>query len=118
MLRASAVDLAVEARKWGVQTHGSQPDIVELAKQGVSLDTWRAALQVAKDRGALSVGYLVATLNGWAKDVRRVQVAGAAPPTTAAGRGQSFLDALDAIGTAQPIPEEDLDHVGSARLGR
>lgn len=93
--RASAVDLAVEARQWGVQTTGSHPSLIELAKQGVTLESWRDALRVAKDRGALNVGYLVATLNGWAQDAQRVQASGAVAPSGAPSKGAAFLAAVD-----------------------
>lgn len=78
-----AVQLAIEARRLGVQTHGSDPRLIALAEQRVSAATLRAAIEEGRRAtGSVpSLGYVIGVLNGWAERATKVAANGAAQPS-------------------------------------
>lgn len=78
-----AVRLAIEARRLGVQTHGSDPRLLALAEQQVSVGTLRAAIEEGRRAtgGVPSLGYVIGVLNGWAERATKVAANGAAQPS-------------------------------------
>lgn len=84
---APAVRLAIAAREAGVECTGSDPRLIELAEQGVSVSTLLAAIEESKRaKGPRpSLGYVLAVLSTWARDVARLTVNGAAQPTRGGG---------------------------------
>ena len=79
---APSVGLAIEARKHGLQVTGSDPRLIAAADQGVTPETLRDVIaDCARRKGsAPSIGYVLATLQGWATDATRLSVVGAAAP--------------------------------------
>ena len=79
---APSVGLAIEARKHGLQVTGSDPRLIAAAEQGVTPETLRDVIaDCARRKGsAPSIGYVLATLQGWATDATRLSVVGAAAP--------------------------------------
>jgi hypothetical protein len=77
-----AVRLAIEARQHGVQVTGSDPRLIAAAEQGVTVETLRDVIaECARRKGsAPAIGYVLATLQGWATDAGRLTVVGAAAP--------------------------------------
>lgn len=74
--------LAVVLRKAGVQCTGSHPTLIEMAAQGVSVDTLMAAVAEAKRAtgGSFNVKYLAAIVSRWASEAKGMNFSGAAPP--------------------------------------
>ena len=107
---ATAVDLSIAFRKEGVQSQSSDPRLLALAEQGVSVDTLLSACAEAKKskpNGGISLGYVVGILQRWAGEAKTMSVAGALPPSRAAPGGaasakdkarQETLDGLTGIG--------------------
>jgi hypothetical protein len=77
-----AVRLAIEARQHGVQVTGSDPRLIAAAEQGVTVETLRDVIAECARRkgGTPSIGYVLATLKGWAADAADLRLSGAAPP--------------------------------------
>jgi uncharacterized protein YdaU (DUF1376 family) len=77
-----AVRLAIEARQHGLQVTGSDPRLIAAAEQGVTPETLRDVIaECARRKGSPPpIGYVLATLQGWAADAAEMRVSGAAPP--------------------------------------
>jgi Uncharacterized protein conserved in bacteria len=77
-----AVRLAIEARQHGLQVTGSDPRLIAAAEQGVTPETLRDVIaECARRKGSPPpIGYVLATLQGWAADAGRLSVVGAAAP--------------------------------------
>jgi uncharacterized protein YdaU (DUF1376 family) len=81
--RDPAVSLAIEAKKAGVQCHGSHPVIRQLAAQGVAPETLRLACEEAKSKLAGKpppIGYVAKVLETWAQAAAGLNAAGARAP--------------------------------------
>lgn len=80
---SGAVRLAIEARRHGVQTHGGDPRLIELARLGVDEQRMAAACTEAarKQPGKPpAIGYVAKILEAWMGDAERLRhVAPAAP---------------------------------------
>lgn len=96
--RATAVDLAVAARQAGVQVTGSDPRLIEAAAQGVTAATLRDVIaECHRRKGSIpAIGYVLATLQGWATDAAGLRVVGAAPPGARGGVTDEQLAELQA----------------------
>jgi hypothetical protein len=69
--------------------------LIELSKQGMSVETVLAACEEAKrSKGGeeIKLGYLVAILGRWSSQAAAVQVAGAMPPARASPGFESTKD--------------------------
>jgi DNA replication protein DnaD len=71
-----AVDLSIACRKAGVKATPADPRLIELASQGVSIDTMAAACEEAKRNGSDNLGYAVKVLATWAREAGAMRVAG------------------------------------------
>jgi uncharacterized protein YdaU (DUF1376 family) len=70
-------------RENGIDSQPAHPSIIALAQQGVSIETIKAACveaTKAKPNERIGVGYVVAILQRWAKEVAKVNATGARPP--------------------------------------
>jgi len=98
--RASPVDLAVAARKLGIETTGSHPTVIAMSEQGVTVETLTAAVEDIRrrrpDEPAPSIGYVAGTLAGWARDAARLQLVGAAAPRAGGGISDEAIERLQA----------------------
>lgn len=96
--RATPVDLAVAARQLGVQVTGSDPRLIEAAAQGVTAATLRDVIAECQRRkgSTPAIGYVLATLQGWATDAAGLRVVGAAPPGARGGVTDEQLAELQA----------------------
>lgn len=66
-----------------MQTHGSDPRLIRLAEQGVTVGTLRAAIDEgrrAMEGKTPRLGYVIGVLNGWAERANRISANGAAQP--------------------------------------
>lgn len=80
------VKLALAARAAGVECTGSDPRLLELAAQGVTVPTLVAAIEEARrTKPRPPLGYVIAVLGSWAQAASKVAVNGAAPPGRGAG---------------------------------
>jgi hypothetical protein len=96
---STPVELAVEARRLGIETHGSHPTVIALAEQGTTTETLRAAVEDIRRRKPgqpVSIGYVAGTLAGWARDAAGLRVVGAAPPGARGGVTDEQLAELQA----------------------
>ncbi|MDB5822202.1 MAG: hypothetical protein JWR21_906 [Herminiimonas sp.] len=79
----SAVQLSIAMRKGGVQSQPADPRLIQLASQGVEPETVEAACAEAKQSKGderISVGYVVAILERWAKESLDLKAKGASAP--------------------------------------
>ncbi len=96
-----SVDLSIAFRASGILTQPANPVLIELAEQGVQVETVNAACEAAKAAKPgeqVSLGYVVAILKRWAKEAAQTKVAGAAQPRASPGRPvsrQSGFEQLD-----------------------
>lgn len=84
------VELSVAMRKGGVKSQPADPRLIALAAQGVTPDTVAAACEQAKQSKpgeGISVGYVVAIIERWAKEATAMKVSGAEPPQSRASPG-------------------------------
>ncbi|GAA4400431.1 GIY-YIG nuclease family protein [Quisquiliibacterium transsilvanicum] len=108
-----AVALAIEARRRGVDTNGSDPRLLALAEQGVTVDALGAACDEAVRQHPgerVGIGLVAAILTRWAGQARRIAAVGAAPPRDAK---QAALERRNAEVAARWRPPE-LMEVGNA----
>jgi hypothetical protein len=87
------VQLSIAARGFGVQCHGANPLLLELAEQGVTPETMTAACEDArKSKGegvTFSLGYVVGIIKRWSQEASQLQATGAQAPR-AVTKGQAI----------------------------
>lgn len=75
------VALSIAFRQCGVKTQPANPKLIELAKQGISAETVKAACEEAKSvKQDAGFGYVVAIIERWSKEAKQMQVQGAVRP--------------------------------------
>lgn len=80
-------DLSIAFRSQGIMTQPADPRLIELASQGVQVETVTAACaeaKAAKPGESIGLGYVLAILKRWAADAAKVKVQGAAAPNARA----------------------------------
>ncbi|GJH00249.1 hypothetical protein [Paraburkholderia terrae] len=98
---SGAVQLSIAARAFGVQCHGANPMLIELAEQGITPETMTAACADArKSKGEgvpFSLGYVVGIIKRWSQEASQLQATGAQPPRVTKGQAieQSNRDAVE-----------------------
>ena len=97
-----AVDLSIAMRQFGIQSNPSDPRLLTLAEQGVTVETMRAAAEAAKKAKpdeAIAVGYVVSILQRWSKEAENLNAGGARPPPQRGNaRDESRMAAAASIG--------------------
>lgn len=112
----TAVDLSIAFRKAGIMTQPANPVLIELAEQGVTVETVVAACDAAataKPGERVPLGYVVSILKRWAADAGKVKVQGAAQPRASPGgqyqtaneKAKSLADRLTGKKQHEPIFE-------------
>lgn len=112
-----SVRLAIAARRYGIDCHGSDPRLIELAEQGVEPDVLVAACEKAradKPGERIGIGLVAAILGRWAADARRIDARGASPPKSSAHA--TFLALTGRSNTQREVIDVDA-HAAALRLG-
>lgn len=79
------VALSIAFRQCGIKTQPGNPKLLELAKQGVAIDTVKAACEEAKSvKPDAGFGYVLAIIERWSKEAKEMQVQGAVRPNARA----------------------------------
>lgn len=107
-VRLTAVAMAVEARKLGVEVTGSDPRLLKAAGQGITLATLVETIElVAKRQNGRppNIGYVLGTLAGWATEAEGLQVKGASVPV----RGEP--DPAEMAAIRERLEQEERDEV-------
>ncbi|MGL5181000.1 YdaU family protein [Herbaspirillum huttiense] len=101
---ATAAEISLVMRRAGVLSQPADPRLMALAEQGVSLETVQAACDDArrtKPNEAVGPGYVVKIIERWAREAKKVNVAGARPPpaqSSTSSRDASRAAAANSIG--------------------
>jgi hypothetical protein len=84
-----AVALSIEFRRCGVKTTPANPLLIEMAAQGVTVETVSAACDEARrSKGdSISLGYVKGILERWSREAAAMKVAGASVPKKAQAAG-------------------------------
>lgn len=98
-----AVDLSIAMRDGGVRSQPADPRLIALAKQGVTPETVAAACaaaKISKPDEEVSVGYVTAIIERWAKEAAAMKASGATIPQARASPGYAARDASRAAAAA------------------
>ncbi len=75
------VALSIAFRQCGIKTQPANPKLLELVKQGVAIDTVKAACEEAKSvKPDAGFGYVLAIIERWSKEAKQMQVQGVVKP--------------------------------------
>jgi len=119
--------LCVAFKKAGINVGPGNVTVMEMARQGVTVETLQEAIteaKRAKGTASFGVNYVASILTRWATERRSLQFAGAAPPSrtppvTALERQADVLAAMTGGFHGRPTNEPetfDADHIESPRL--
>lgn len=87
------VALSIAFRSFGIKTQPANPKLIELAKQGVTVNLVNAACEDARSaKPDAGFNYVVAIIERWCKEASALQVKGAAIPQARASPSGSASD--------------------------
>lgn len=110
---ATAVELAVAMRKAGIEANAAHPVIIELAAQGLTVETALAACTEAKESKPgekIGAGYVVAILTRWKREAAAIDVRGVKPPKA---NKQEALEARNQAVAANWTPKTGGDNAAA-----